>query len=255
MAGWFFNPAYGGGENEKAFASLEAVFALEGELIARDPLSRVLRVEVGGKRYYVKRYVGNGKSLLRRWFGLRGLFGIPRVRREWENLLAFRAWGIPTATLVAYGLERRWGGFSRGALVTEEVPNTVDLARIARTHDPRLQDRRWFAAVSRQIALATRRFHAAGFAHNDLKWRNLLVDDSDSPTVTLIDCPCGSYWWGPFLQYRMIKDLACLDKVGKYHLSRSQRLRFYLDYMNRTHLEAGDKQRIRRILRFFSGRE
>jgi hypothetical protein len=28
----------------------------------------------------------------------------------------------PTATLVAYGLERRCGGFTRGALVTEEIP-------------------------------------------------------------------------------------------------------------------------------------
>jgi hypothetical protein len=111
-----------------AFGDLEQVFALDGEPMAQDSLSRVLRVSVGGKRYYVKRYTGNGKNLRRRWFGLRRWLGPPRVRAEWRNLLAFRAWGIPTATLVAYGLERRFGGFLRGALVTEEIPDTMDLA-------------------------------------------------------------------------------------------------------------------------------
>jgi hypothetical protein len=42
-------------------------------------------------------------------------------------------------------------------------------------------------------------------------------------------CPAGTFWWGPFLRYRIVKDLACLDKVAKYHLSRTQRLRFYLN--------------------------
>jgi hypothetical protein len=111
-----------------------------------DSLSRVLRVSAAGKRYYVKCYSGNGKSPLRRWFGLRRWLGPPRVRAEWQNLLAFRAWGIPTATLVAYGLERRFGGFVRGALVTEEIPDTLDLAGMATADDPRLRDRRWVDA-------------------------------------------------------------------------------------------------------------
>ena len=44
-------------------------------------------------------------------------------------------------------------------------------------------------------------------------------------------------------------------KVGKYHLTRGQRLRFYLDYAGRDRLNAGDKRRVRRIVRFFEGRE
>ena len=58
-----------------------------------------------------------------------------------------------------------------------------------------------------------------------------------------------------FLQYRIVKDLACLDKVAKYNLTRTQRLRFYLDYAQQNRLSTMDKQRIRRILGFFSGRE
>ena len=103
MNSWFLDSAYRETSAEKLFGSLDSVFRLDGELIAKDPLSCVLRVSVDGKRYYVKRYVGNGKNVVRRWFGLRGLIGPQRVKREWENLLAFQRWGIPTAKLVCYG--------------------------------------------------------------------------------------------------------------------------------------------------------
>ncbi|WP_186411217.1 lipopolysaccharide kinase InaA family protein, partial [Candidatus Propionivibrio aalborgensis] len=209
--------------------------ATKGEQVAKSPVSRVLRVTADGKRYYVKRYLGNGKNAVRRWFGLRGLVAPQRVVKEWKNLLLFRKWGIPTATLVGYGLEH--------------------LERLATASDPCLRDRRWMAQVLRQVANITRTLHAAGFAHNDLKWRNLLVDGGGSPTVYLIDCPSGGMWWGVFLKYRIIKDLACLDKVAKYQLSRSQRLRFYLDYTGQRRLGVEDKQRIRKILAFFEGRE
>ena len=97
--------------------------------------------------------------------------------------------------------------------------------------------------------------HGAGFAHNDLKWRNLLVTHGERPQVYLIDCPSGSYWWGVFLNYRIIKDLACLDKVAKYVLTRTQRLRFYLEYVQQARIGTEDKRRIKRILSFFAGRE
>ena len=255
MKRWWLNPDYANGEAERLFGTLDATFAVEGELIAKAPLSRVLRVTADGKRYYVKRYLGNGKNAVRRWFGLRGLVAPQRVVKEWKNLLLFRKWGIPTATLVGYGLERKYGSFVRGALITEEIPNTTDLERLATASDPCLRDRRWMAQVLRQVANITRTLHAAGFAHNDLKWRNLLVDGGGSPTVYLIDCPSGGMWWGVFLKYRIIKDLACLDKVAKYQLSRSQRLRFYLDYTGQRRLGVEDKQRIRKILAFFEGRE
>ena len=228
------------------FKSLEAVFQLEGERLTSDPLSEVIRVEIGAVRYYVKRYWGAGK-------GMRRFLGRPRVKAEWQNLKLFAKWGIPTAPIAAYGLERRAGKFVRGALVTREITNTVDLAEMARRKDPRLSDARWVDAVSRQLAGHTRILHDHHFTHNDLKWRNLLVNDEG--TLFLIDCPTGSFWWGPLLRYRIVKDLACLDKVAKRVLSRTQRLRFYLQYRGRARLSAGDKRRIRHILTYFEGRE
>ena len=107
--------------------------------------------------------------------------------------------------------------------------------------------------VSQQLARATRTLHDHHFTHNDLKWRNLLVNGQGE--LFLIDCPTGTFWWGPLLRYRITKDLACLDKVAKYKLTRSQRLRFYLQYRGRAGLNEGDKPRIRQIGGFFEGRE
>ncbi|MEO9331587.1 lipopolysaccharide kinase InaA family protein [Ectopseudomonas guguanensis] len=230
----------------EAFGTLEAIFALEGERLTSDPLSEVIRVELQGTRYYVKRYWGAGK-------GLRRYLGRPRVKAEWQNLKLFAKWGIPTAPIVAHGLERRLGAFVRGALVTRELEYTRDMAEMANQGDARLRDSRWVATVSRQLANHTRTLHDHHFTHNDLKWRNLLVNDKAE--LFFIDCPTGSFWWGPLLRYRIVKDLACLDKVAKYHLSRTQRLRFYLEYRQRSRLSRGDKQRVLQILKFFEGRE
>lgn len=228
------------------FGSLEKVFALQGERITHDPLSELIRVERQGISYYVKRYRNAGK-------GLRRYAARPRVKAEWQNLKRFAKWGIPTAEVIAQGLERKVGAFVRGAMITREIPNSRDLADLADQGSPLLQDRAWVKAVSKQIARATRIMHQHHFTHNDLKWRNILVDQQTK--VYLIDCPSGTFWWGPMLRYRIVKDLACLDKVGKYHLSRTQRLRFYLQYVERARLSEQDKKRIVKIVRFFEGRE
>lgn len=244
MASWILAPECRALSDD--FGSLEAVFAIEGERLTKDPLSEVIRIERDGVRYYVKRYWGAGK-------GLRRYLGRPRVKAEWQNLKLFAKWGIPTAPIVAYGLERNAGAFVRGALVTRELENTLNLAELAEYEDQRLADRGWVLHVSQQVAQGTRTLHEHHFTHNDLKWRNLLVNDKAE--LFFIDCPTGSFWWGPLLRYRIIKDLACLDKVAKRVLSRTQRLRFYLQYRDRRRLSEGDKRRVLQILKFFEGRE
>lgn len=250
MSRWQLAPALPVAARE-AFADLTRVFALEGERVASDQVSEVLRVRVAGLEYYVKRYWAAGKGL-RRWLGT------PRIQAEWRNLQRFARWGIASAPIAACGLERRRGLFVRGAMITCALVGTRDLAAMASLaapsrRDPRLKDPRWVHGVSAQIARATRCLHDHYFTHNDLKWRNLLVDEAGK--VYLIDCPSGSFWWGPLLQRRIVKDLACLDKVGKYVLSRSQRLRFYLQYRERSRLLAADKRCIRQIVGYFEGRE
>ncbi len=148
MAGWALEPDYR--HLAADFGSLDSVFALEGERLTRDPLSEVIRIERDGVRYYVKRYRNAGK-------GLRRYLARPRVKAEWQNLKRFAKWGIPTAQVVAWGLERKAGGFSRGAMITRELAGTEDLHALAwRNRDPRLKDPRWVDGVRRQLAKATR---------------------------------------------------------------------------------------------------
>ena len=244
MAGWQLDDAYS--EQASDFGNLDAVFALQGARITKDAISEVIRVERAGVRYYVKRYRSAGK-------GLRRYLARTRVKTECRNLKRFAKWGVPTPQVVAAGLERNKGAFVRGALITRELVGTQDLAALVHQRDPRLQSAEWVRAVSQQVAELTRCLHDHHFTHNDLKWRNLLVDEVGK--VFLIDCPSGSFWWGPVLNYRIIKDLACLDKVAKQQLSRTQRLRFYLQYCGRTRLNASDKKRLRKIIGFFEGRE
>ena len=228
------------------FGSLDLVFALDGERITHDPLSELIRVNRQGVDYYVKRYRNAGK-------GLRRYAARPRIKAEWQNLKRFAKWGIPTAEVIAQGLERKAGAFVRGAMITREILNSRDLADLAHHKSPLLSNPVWVKQVSAQVAHAARVMHTHHFTHNDLKWRNLLVDAQAK--VYLIDCPAGTFWWGPMLRYRIIKDLACLDKVAKYHLSNTQRLRFYLQYSQRARLNAQDKKQIGKIVRFFEGRE
>ena len=244
MAGWKLEEAYI--ELAADFGSLDAVFALQGERITKDAISEVIRVERAGVRYYVKRYRSAGK-------GLRRYLARTRVTTECRNLKRFAKWGVPTPQVVAAGLERNKGAFVRGALITRELIDTQELSRFVKQSDPRLQHGKWVREVSLQVAKLTRCLHDHHFTHNDLKWRNLLVDEAGK--VFLIDCPSGSFWWGPVLSYRIIKDLACLDKVGKQQLSRTQRLRFYLQYRARVRLNAADKKRLGKIIGFFEGRE
>ena len=122
MAGWMLDTQYQALDED--FGSLEAVFALQGERLTKDPLSEVIRIERAGVRYYVKRYWGGGK-------GLRRYIGRPRVKAEWQNLKYFAKWGVATAPIVAFGLERQFGRFARGALITREISNTEDLGTVS----------------------------------------------------------------------------------------------------------------------------
>lgn len=241
---WMLHPEYR--HLAEQFGDLDKVFSIDGERLTRSPISEVIRVEFGGLRYYIKRYWAAGKGL-RRWLGR------PRIASEWQNLQQFEAWDIPTPVIVAWGCEQRHGIFTRGAMITLEVPDTQDLAMLAHNKDSRLQNRPWLEYIGGQLALYTRTMHDNNFMHNDLKWRNILVDQQGK--LFFIDCPSGAFWTRPFRSYRIVKDLACIDKVAKNNLSRTNRLRFYLKYKGHQHLQDQDKHQIRRILDFFKGRE
>ena len=229
----------------KLLKHFDDAYALEGEYID----VKVFKISVEGKNYYLKKY-NLFKRVIPRYISF------SKVKTEWQNLLFFQKLGIPTAKLVAYGQETRGRVVHRGVLITEELINCQDLSLVADNLKHFLKDPDWVKKVSHQIAEIARTLHEQGFAHNDFKWRNIMVDlEADFPNIYLIDCPAGMKWFKPFLEYRIIKDLACLDKRAKYELSKSQRLAFYKDYAQCDKLTVKDKKRIRKITHFFHNRE
>ncbi|MDZ4097213.1 MAG: lipopolysaccharide kinase InaA family protein [Methylophilaceae bacterium] len=237
-ANWQLAPEF---ENLRhLFGNLEAISTLHGEHITGERISNVIRVEHEGIRYYVKRYYIAGK-------GLRRFFGKPRIQSEWENLLWFSQHGIPTVPVVAYGMKKYMGIFQFGALITQEATDTKDLAEIAKNRDPRLADAKWVRHISQQVADAMRIMHKNSFIHNDFKWRNLLVNRQNQ--LFLIDCPLGDFWRGKLFEHRVIKEFATLDRVARYTLSNTQRLRFYLQYAQKNKLDEGDKDFIRKLFK------
>jgi len=234
-------------ELRECFPDLDTTAALAGDVINANWMSRLTRVTAGGDRYYVKVYTSRGRGL-RRWMGR------SRVRAEWENQLLFERLAVPTAPVVAYG-ETSANGEYRGVLVTRELAGTRDLASLFAEGHACLADRQWREKVIGQLGDAVRRLHLNGFVHNDLKWRNILVETGPNPGVYIIDCPMGRTLRGLLLARGEVKDLACLDKVGRKALSRTDRLRFYLAYRQQQKLTRSDMREIDKICHFFDGRE
>lgn len=226
--------------------SFDDLATMEGEQLSRDSMSALTRLRLGDASYFLKCYFQRGK-------GLRRFIGRSRCRAEWEHLRLFDILGIPTAPWVLYGEKNAWP--YGGVLMTRALENTLDLATIAQTRHELWRDDAWRRQVCRQVALIAQQLHAVGFIHTDLKWRNLLVTLLDEPMVYCIDCPSGAFKRGLMYQRGVVKDLACLDKLGKQHLRRKERLKFYHLYSQKARLSRFDKRRIQSILTFFDGRE
>ena len=166
---------------------------------------------------------------------------------------------IPTVRLVAYGEETRLFGTRKGLLVTEEIVGATDLVSHITQKASYLNRRRWVSRVTDRLSGYVRTMHEQGFVHNDLVWRNILADFVDDAEVYIIDSPTGRRFKGillsPLLKRGVTKDLACLDKVARKVLTRTQRLRFFLRYARLSKLDSAHKDKVRKILSFYEGRQ
>jgi len=118
-------------------------------------------------------------------------------------------------------------------LITEVIDDTTNLAEIAMNHPEKFQNIQWRDAVIVDLAQVIAKLHQNRFCHNDLHWRNILIQENESSRghkIYLIDCPSGKHLFWPFLNYRKLKDLASLDKLAPNYLTQTQCLRFFLEY-------------------------
>lgn len=222
--------------------TFENVLTMKKDAVSTDNHGDVIRLELGAHSYYIKRFFEAT--------GVRSWLWRSRLRMEYQNQRRFAAWGLNAARVVGYGEEYIFSRTLRGVLVTEGVPDSASLEDIAQNMPDQLRDKAWLNSVMQQVADMTSLLHKHQFCHNDLFWRNLLIQSyqTERPKLYLIDCPSGSFWWGPSLRKRMVKDIAGLDRLARRFLSYSQRLRFIKKYLNKERLDTADKRFIREIL-------
>lgn len=240
---WSVFPPWDKNDVATHFSTMEAVFALQGKIISKSTQSEIFAHKIDGKTYFVKRYF--------RTKGFGSWIGASRLQVEARNQLWFNKMNLPSAKVVAYGEARFLLKTQKGALITEGIENVTDLAAIAKQTPEQFQNAAWCRALTSQVATMLRTLHQHKFCHNDMHWRNVLVQTGKTNNdlqIYLIDCPSGEHLFWPFLSYKKLKDLANIDKRAPQYLSRTQRLRFFFEYRQISTLTPEDKTMIRDIL-------
>jgi tRNA A-37 threonylcarbamoyl transferase component Bud32 len=97
------------------------------------------------------------------------------------------------------------------------------------------------------LAGVVRRLHEQGFVHGDLYWRNILLSGGATEHFYLIDAHRGRRWRNE--RRGRALDLAALDGPAPWFFRRTERLRFFLAYRQRSRLTSQDKALVREALR------
>jgi hypothetical protein len=254
------DPAYREGLRACALDRVEDVLTrTEGRVAAWSRTTDTVHVAGvnGGPGFYVKRYYYAGWR--RRLRGmLRGtFFGLHRGRAEFRLLSEMRSLGLPAVRPVAYGARRAGHFVAACFLITEEVPGARNLTTFARDvitgREPLSFAAR--ALLVRRLARQVAELHTAGFAHGQLFWRNVLVrmQPTGEPEFFFLDIrprrggrrlARGGHWW--------VHELGHMTASARPFTSRSERMRFLVEYHGTRRLLPDVKRQIREINRLAS---
>lgn len=174
---------------------------------------------------FVKRVVsgGYGRGLLARLFGSRA-----RRARRGARLLAAAGFAHPRPLLMMETLAA--GAIRASYVVTEPLRAAQVLSRFALGRARPAALRR---TVSQRVGAEIRRLHDAGIYTRDLQETNLMIENRGGALVLyFVDFEDFRRVRAVSLERRML-NLVHLDRsVGRF-VSRTQRLRFFYDYLGR----------------------
>lgn len=225
-----------------------------GRVAAWSRTTDTLRVAGAEDRpgFYVKRYYYTSWSKRVRGTFRGTFFGLHRGQAEFRLLNEMRLLGLPAVRPVAYG-SRRAGHFVRACfLITEEVPDARNLTTFARDVATGRQTLRHGQRmlITQRFAHQVAELHAAGFAHGQLFWRNVLLrfGPTGEPEFFFLDVRPRRggrrlgrprRWW--------VHELAHLAASGLPFTTRSERMRFLVEYFGARRLPPDIKRHIREI--------
>lgn len=241
--------------NRVALARVDEVLRCEGDRLAAWSRTgdTILRGLQGGGAVYIKRY--HFPTWSRRFRGMfRGtFFKASRARSEYRALTAMRRLGIHAVRPIAFG-ERRVLHFVRSCfLITEAVPEAMSLVSFIRTfanHEDAARTRRARLEILTSLARQVRHMHEMGFVHRDLFWRNVLIRPlpDDRFEFYFLDATVGRRIRIPQRrQDSIVHDIAALGVLAPRFCSKSDQMRFLLEYLGADRLEPEDRRWLRHV--------
>ena len=158
------------------------------------------------RKFAVRKYRHGG--LLRRLTGDCFFFGY-RPFQEVNVTEKVKSAGVPTLQILAAVMDRGWGGWYRGYLITEYLPRAQDLINYLDQRQGKTKRQKIIA----KAAEAVQKIHARGIYHADLHLKNFLVDEKKE-RVLLIDFDKSKVF--PHLDpSRRMKNLKRLDRSAE----------------------------------------
>lgn len=246
--GFFVDPAFETALSETGISSLESVFAFNsGENLVKSNLASWrcrMRFQLSnGQTAYLKRYDRPPVSVqLKSWQQHRKRTFLSEYDKgppeELQNV------DVKIPRVIAFG--GQWSGLfeKRSFIITLEIPEACSLERKLPPcfNNEQIKEKRKFV---KKLADFVRRFHGTGYRHRDLYLCHIFLSKNDS--LYLIDLQRS---FRPVLLSRryQVKDLAQLyysSPADKIYWT--DRLRFYLAYMQKKRLDEVDKTLIRAI--------
>lgn len=262
--GFFASQAYLPVLREMGLISLEAVFAFEdAESLAKANIGSWRyrgRIRLPDGRFaYLKRYTNPPAGMqIKGWLQHGRRAFLSDYDRGPEALAQA---GIATPETIAFGGE--WNGLfeTRSFILSLEIPDGVSLEKqlpacfetehgqassfAEAMEDTELERATHKNAFVVKVANFVRRFHATGYRHRDLYLAHLfLAGGKDLYLIDLHRC------FRPRLLGRRyaIKDLAQLHySCPAVKISNTDRIRFFLEYLQQDRLTPADKRMIREI--------
>lgn len=228
--------------------SLEGALSFRGgELLRETPTRRTIRIADEGGALYLKVYRRSEASWFRRIFLTRPA---SPSRIEWENLLALRRSGFDVSDPIAMGEEPSIFHSKRSFLLTRAIPDGIPFDSLIRDRfhdqaDKTAQKAR--PAAIKDLAGLIRRLHASGFAHGFLHAGHFIIAPDPRwgrPFLIDLRLVLRSH---PVPKSRMVDDLAALLASLPSSVSRTDCLRFLLNYLGKSRVDP-DLRRFERAI-------
>ena len=156
--------------------ALHKAFGLQGEVYRDVPGRRTLRVELGGKYYFVKLHYGVGwGEIFKNWLQLKQ--PVVGAANEFAACQSLAAAGVAAPVAAAYGESRGTVAAQRSFVLCDELAGYTSLEDLTDTWPDSPPDIYLKRRMLYAVANFARVFHQLGFIHRDFYICHLLAED------------------------------------------------------------------------------